>query len=215
MRSVVPAILPCDPLFVYVLQCLVRSCMDHRAESHRVCSAASVTSKYGQQIWLHARANLHSSHTRRSVCLVQSRMPATLMSAARASSWCSCIAHTQASEGHTSTRVSCIQHSMFLVSCLQFLVVLRFLFQHPLSALTYGLKWPLLFTLHWRVCKNGMQEWVARQWSYMIQNVMNDTRRHIWIENLTSCRFTLHSFHEISYVEVTMASAVKIWWERP
>eukprot|EP00617_Octactis_speculum_P014635 CAMPEP_0185744162 /NCGR_PEP_ID=MMETSP1174-20130828/2211_1 /TAXON_ID=35687 /ORGANISM="Dictyocha speculum, Strain CCMP1381" /LENGTH=55 /DNA_ID=CAMNT_0028417391 /DNA_START=89 /DNA_END=253 /DNA_ORIENTATION=- len=37
------------PLYVYVLQCLVRYIVDHRAESHRVCSAASVVSKYGQQ----------------------------------------------------------------------------------------------------------------------------------------------------------------------
>ena len=75
-----------DPLPGYVFQCLVRSSMDHRAESHRVCSGASVVSMYGQQSRLHAHASLHSSHTRGSVCLVQSHMLATLMSAARASS---------------------------------------------------------------------------------------------------------------------------------
>ena len=64
-RSVDTALSPCDPLFGYVLQCLVRSSMDHRAESHRVCSAASVVSKYGQQSRLHARASLLSSHTSR------------------------------------------------------------------------------------------------------------------------------------------------------
>ena len=63
MRPVIPAILLCDPLFVYVLQCLVRSRMDHRDESHRVCSAASVMSKHGQQIRLYARTSSHSSHT--------------------------------------------------------------------------------------------------------------------------------------------------------
>ena len=63
MRPYIPAILPCDPLFVYVLQCLVRSRMDHRDESHRVCSAASVMSKYTQQIRLHACTSSHSSHT--------------------------------------------------------------------------------------------------------------------------------------------------------
>jgi len=65
VRSVVTAVSPCDPLFEYALQCLVRSSMDHRAESHRVCSAVSVVSKYGQQSRLHARASLHSSHTPR------------------------------------------------------------------------------------------------------------------------------------------------------
>ena len=62
MRPVIPAISLCDPLFVYVLQCLVRSRMDHRDESHRVCSAASVMSKHGQQIRLYARTSSHSSH---------------------------------------------------------------------------------------------------------------------------------------------------------
>ena len=120
MRSVVPAILPCDPLFVFVLQCLVRSCMDHRAESHRVCSAASVTSKYGQQIRLHARASLHSSHTRGSVCLVQSRMLATLMSAvallrdARASHIHKHQRGTQASESLASS-IGCSVFASFLV----------------------------------------------------------------------------------------------------
>ena len=56
VRSVVPAVLPCNPLFVFVLQCLVRSCMDHGAESHRVRSAVSVESKYGQWRPSHARA---------------------------------------------------------------------------------------------------------------------------------------------------------------
>ena len=55
-----------SPLYVYVLQCLVRSSMDHRAESHRVCSAASVMTKYGQQSRVHARASSHSSHV--SLC---------------------------------------------------------------------------------------------------------------------------------------------------
>ena len=50
-----------DPLSRYVFQCLVRSSLDHRAESHRVCSAASVMTKYGQQIRLHARASLSLS----------------------------------------------------------------------------------------------------------------------------------------------------------
>ena len=50
-----------DPLSRYVFQCLVRSSMDHRAESHRVCSAASVMTKYGQQSRVHARASSHSS----------------------------------------------------------------------------------------------------------------------------------------------------------
>ena len=63
MVPVIPAVLLCDPLFVYVLQCLVRSRMDHRDESHRVCSAASVMSKHGQQIRLYARTSSHSSHT--------------------------------------------------------------------------------------------------------------------------------------------------------
>ena len=58
VRSVDTAVSPCDPLFEYVLQCLVRSCMDHRAESHRVCSGASVVSIYGRQSRLHARAKL-------------------------------------------------------------------------------------------------------------------------------------------------------------
>ena len=62
VRSVDTAVSPCDPLFEYVLQCLVRSRMDHRAESHRICSAASVMSKYGQQSRSHARASSHSSH---------------------------------------------------------------------------------------------------------------------------------------------------------
>ena len=63
VRSVDTAVSPCDPLFEYVLQCLVRSRMDHRAESHRICPAASVMSKYGQQSRFHARASSHSSHT--------------------------------------------------------------------------------------------------------------------------------------------------------
>jgi len=63
MVAFIPAISPCDPLFVYVLQYLVRSRMDHRDESHRVCSAASVMSKHGQQIRLYARTSPHSSHT--------------------------------------------------------------------------------------------------------------------------------------------------------
>ena len=50
-----------DPLSRYVFQCLVRSSLDHRAESHRVCSAAPVMTKYGQQSRVHARASSHSS----------------------------------------------------------------------------------------------------------------------------------------------------------
>ena len=37
--------------------------MDSGAESHRVCSVASVMSKYGQQSLVHARASLLPSHT--------------------------------------------------------------------------------------------------------------------------------------------------------
>ena len=51
-----------DSLSGHVFQCLVRSSMDHRAESHRVCSGASVVSIYGQQSRLHACASLSSSH---------------------------------------------------------------------------------------------------------------------------------------------------------
>ena len=51
-----------DPLSGHVFQCLVRSSMDHRAESHRVCSAASVMFKYGQQSRSHARASWFPSH---------------------------------------------------------------------------------------------------------------------------------------------------------
>ena len=51
-----------DPLSRYVFQCLVSSSLDHRVESHRVCSAASVMTKYGQQSRAHARASSHSSH---------------------------------------------------------------------------------------------------------------------------------------------------------
>ena len=103
MRSVVPAILPCDPLFVFVLQCLVRSCMDHGAESHRVRSAVSVESKYGQwrpshaRAWdtslFHSRISLVSFMTTRSVHALEDHVAwssrtslVTLMSAARASS---------------------------------------------------------------------------------------------------------------------------------
>ena len=50
-----------DPLSRYVFQCLVRSSLDHRAESHRVCSAASVMTMYGQQSRVHTRASSHSS----------------------------------------------------------------------------------------------------------------------------------------------------------
>ena len=37
--------------------------MDHRAEFYRVCSAAAVMFKYGQQNRAHARASFLSSHT--------------------------------------------------------------------------------------------------------------------------------------------------------
>jgi len=50
-----------DPLSRDVFQCLVRSSLDHRAESHRVCSAASVMTMYGQQSRVHTRASSHSS----------------------------------------------------------------------------------------------------------------------------------------------------------
>ena len=50
-----------DPLSRYVFQCLVRSSLDHRAESHRVCSAASVMTMYGQQSRVHTRACLSLS----------------------------------------------------------------------------------------------------------------------------------------------------------
>ena len=93
VRSVVPAILPCDPLFVFVLQCLVRSCMDHGAESHRVRSAVSVESKYGQWRPSHARAwdtsLFHSRIGKQQaivVVFVDDISLVTLMSAARASS---------------------------------------------------------------------------------------------------------------------------------
>ena len=55
-----------SPFYVYVLQCLVRYIVDHRAESHRVCSAASVMTMYGQQSRVHSRASSHSSHV--SLC---------------------------------------------------------------------------------------------------------------------------------------------------
>ena len=113
-----------DPLSRDVFQCLVRSSLDHRAESHRVCSAASVMTMYGQQSRVHTRACLSLSWPREVFMhwWTTSLGPvalATLMSAARASSWCSCI-------GHTSTRVSCTKHSMFLVSSLQFLLFFSF-----------------------------------------------------------------------------------------
>ena len=53
-----------DPLSRYVFQCLVRSSLDHRAESHRVCSAAPVMTMYGQQSRVHTRACLSLSWPR-------------------------------------------------------------------------------------------------------------------------------------------------------
>ena len=142
MRSIDTA---ARPLFVYVLQCLVTYSMDHRAESHSACSAASVESKYGQwrrsfacsrdASYLHSRISLVSFMTTRSVRALEDHVAwfsrtslVTLMSGARVSSSCLCIRHTLASESL----------ALFHVSRSSVSVVLRFLFQHPLSALTYS-----------------------------------------------------------------------------
>ena len=114
-------------LYGFVLQCLVSSSMDF-------CPAVSVESKYRQwsrshaRAWdsslFHSRISLVSFMITRSVRALEDHVAwssrtslVTLMSGARASSWCLCIGHALASVGHTHVSESCfIDCSVFLVS---------------------------------------------------------------------------------------------------
>lgn len=85
MLSVLPAVgTAARPLYVYVLQCLMTYIVDHRPESHRVCSAASVMSKYGQQSRVTRVQACPPSHSASSHRTLSS---STLMSTAHASSF--------------------------------------------------------------------------------------------------------------------------------
>ena len=120
-----------DPLSRYVFQCLVRSSLDHRAESHRVCSAASVMTMYGQQSRVHTRASLLSCHDHaKCSCiggprrLVQSHF--TCHSHERSSRFFVMLVHRthkHQSLLHQAQHVSCLLSSVSVV--LQFLFYYR------------------------------------------------------------------------------------------